>query len=64
MGHGDATGGMRHPPVYVYPCGCVERDRRGGPLERDCGDPGCYRRTRPANVVVLNRAMRRQQGRR
>jgi hypothetical protein len=52
------------PALYVYPCGCVERERRGGPLEHDCGDPGCYRRRRPANVVVLNRAMRRQQGRR
>ncbi len=48
---------------YAYPCGCVERDRRGGPLEQDCGDPECYRRRRPANVVQLNRAMRRGRAR-
>jgi hypothetical protein len=47
--------------AYAYTCGCVERDRRGGPLEQDCGNPlTCYRRNRPANLVVLNRDQRRR----
>ena len=37
---------------FVYPCGCVERDRRGGPLLRDCGDPACYRRRRPSRRLM------------
>ena len=45
--------------LFVYPCGCAEADRRGGPLVGDCGNPDCYRKRRPANVRVLNRAMRR-----
>lgn len=50
-----------HPErLYVYPCGCVERERRGGPLDRDCGDPACYRRRRPAGLPVLNREQRRR----
>jgi hypothetical protein len=44
---------------YVYPCGCVERDRRGGLLIRDCEDASCYRRTRPSTVRILNRRERR-----
>lgn len=57
-------GGPPIPRLYVYPCGCVEQERRGGPLERDCGDLGCYRRQRPANLVVLNREQRRRGGHR
>jgi hypothetical protein len=45
--------------VFVYPCGCAELNHRGGPLDHDCEDPNCYRRTRPKNVRVLNRAARR-----
>jgi hypothetical protein len=35
------------PKVWAWPCGCVTRDSRTGPLERDCGNPSCYRRTAP-----------------
>lgn len=42
------------PPVkvWVWPCGCVTRDSRTGPLVDDCGDERCYRRSRPATVRV------------
>jgi len=47
--------------VYVWPCGCVTRDSRTGPLEEDCGNPRCYRRTAPpVKRITLPRDVRRR----
>jgi hypothetical protein len=44
----------------MYPCGCVELDAKGsGTIDVDCGDPRCYRRTRPTNLVNVGRSQRR-----
>jgi hypothetical protein len=59
--HEEPSGEVLGQPakMFIYPCGCAEADYRGGPLVGDCGDPNCYRKRRPTNVRVLNRAMRR-----
>jgi hypothetical protein len=50
------------PKVWAWPCGCVTRDSRDGPLVQDCGDPRCYRRTRPATRPVGRSAVQRPWG--
>jgi hypothetical protein len=42
--------------VYVWPCGCVTRDARNGPLVKDCGGEHCYRRRQANRAVPIRRA--------